>query len=76
MDSPHNSQGEETLWSSRLEVLIAISRVTEAIEALPSLPDNLTVRRWNHGIGQELVSRIQLFNNKEGRLTTRAKYSG
>lgn len=59
MESPHNSQGEETLWSSRLEVLIAISRVAEAIEALPSLPDNITVRRWNHGIGRELVSRMQ-----------------
>ena len=45
----------ETLWSSRLEILITISRVADAIEALPSLPDDMTARRWNHGIGRELV---------------------
>lgn len=55
MEEYPRSQAHETLWSSRLEVAIAISRVAEAIEALPSLPDRMTARRWNHGIGRELV---------------------
>lgn len=44
--------------SARLEVLLIVWRIREALTALPSQsadPD-LTIRQWNHGIARELVS--------------------
>lgn len=52
----HN--GKAVLTSARVEALLIIWRVREALEALPQAADRLTIRRWNHGIARELVRMI------------------
>lgn len=44
--------------SAQVEVMITIGRISEALQALPEAPDDITVRRWNHGVARELVSGI------------------
>ncbi len=55
MSSPTSSQSDPLLWSARLEILLVVWRVGQAIMAFPPTPDGLTVRRWNAGIARELV---------------------
>ncbi|PIL25598.1 hypothetical protein GSI_11346 [Ganoderma sinense ZZ0214-1] len=48
-------EAKDTMTSARLECLLVIWRVREALQAMPRPADNMTIRRWNHGIAQELV---------------------
>ena len=48
----------DVLTSARLEVLVVIWRIREALQAMPQPPSELTLRRWNHGIARELVSHL------------------
>lgn len=44
--------------SARIEVLLVVWRIREALRSLPrnSADPDLTIRWWNHGIARELVS--------------------
>ncbi|PIL26689.1 hypothetical protein GSI_11216 [Ganoderma sinense ZZ0214-1] len=52
---------KSTLTSARLECLLVVWRVREALQAMPQPADNLTIRRWNHGIARELWVAISAF---------------
>ncbi|KAI1781903.1 hypothetical protein LXA43DRAFT_1105133 [Ganoderma leucocontextum] len=52
--SADDAELQKALISGRLEVLLVIWRIREALQALPRAPDSLAVRRWNHGIAREL----------------------
>ena len=54
----------DVLTSARLEVLLVIWRIREALQAMPQEPCELTLRRWNHGIARELVSCCYLFDSQ------------
>lgn len=51
-----NPESQRTLQSARLEIVIVLVRIAEALEALPRDADALTIRQWNTGIARELVS--------------------
>ena len=46
--------------SAQLEILIVIRRISDALQALPEAPDDITLRRWNHGVARELVSELMV----------------
>ncbi|PIL28443.1 hypothetical protein GSI_08477 [Ganoderma sinense ZZ0214-1] len=51
-----NFDTKETMTSACLECLLMIWRVREALQAMPQPADNMTIRRWNHGIARELIA--------------------
>lgn len=62
---PQTSTAFQARTSARIEVLLVVWRIREALTSLPrnSTDADLTVRRWNHGIARELVC-SKLFNNR------------
>lgn len=56
--SRSDSSSDIPLWSARLEILLVIWRVAQAIKALPAAADDTTVSRWNAGIERELARNL------------------
>ena len=57
--SSQPSSAAQARISARIEVLLIVWRIRQALTSLPptSADPDLTIRRWNHGIARELVSR-------------------
>lgn len=46
---------EDVMWSGRVDVLLCVWRIGQAIQSFPGDPTPLDVLRWNEGIARELV---------------------
>ena len=45
----------QVMWSARLQILLSVWRIAQALRALPKEPSDLVWQRWGHGIARELV---------------------
>ncbi|KAI0730730.1 hypothetical protein C8Q76DRAFT_792878 [Earliella scabrosa] len=45
---------DRMLWAARMEIIVVVWRICEALKAWSRREDQATVTRWNHGVGREL----------------------
>ena len=50
----------DVVWSGRLDILLCVYRIGQAIQAFPQDATDLDALRWNEGIARELVSWTQI----------------
>ena len=61
LHTAHQGDGEQIVWAARMEIIVVLWRIREALKALASRADETTVARWNHGIARELVRDLGRF---------------
>ena len=49
------ADGPDMLWAARMEMIVVVWRICEALKAGPPRTDPQWVARWNHGVARELV---------------------
>ncbi|KAI0706514.1 hypothetical protein C8Q76DRAFT_800934 [Earliella scabrosa] len=67
---------DEAMWSARFEILLIVWRINQALQALSSNPNELTLKRWSHGIARELWIAIAAMGLEGSTMVTAGRDEG